>query len=945
MKTKSGFSVAEALVALAVLGLGAAAVSSVIVQNRREAVKGEVASVFDASLSTGLDRAMAVVSQVGEGRNEGLCRLLDTGAVSGGLGYIFAHLPAQDPFTAEWAREFPSGAFTDCTSSLETGTSAKYWQKCFSPKAGSLGITDDLLRRSPQFRILINPVKVRNDKGAAAGYTPIALGGKSDARDTAFLVTARVLYDNEVGGGRVSRERYSLVWAGEVTCNKPVGGKTLQLSASGIGSGSSTDAQLFSASQKSSDLILKGENRITVYTEGRVDARDNRARTLVEPEADATGRSKNFISKAGCVESTYRCRKPNVQRRWGDFIESKLAVRYSRNNPYTKGDDLSVRARVALALNGKLDGSRKAPIPLNSTVFYLDGADAPLGFADANAKDFSVTTTFTQNNLTGRSPAGPACSQVCTDGQSYNDERVVTDPYVLGYKFRLAEFKDENGGNIDVSVKDLSASLSCVCCYGKQCAAIGTRTKGLCMDQPPEPLDSRLPECAADLSTGSAGLADRLPIVNPPQGSTTQLVRYQNLGVNKCLAVRSELVSGTRQLVVESKPCDTSLPPVCYSQGTFMLSPTRGSFGASAQACYGLGRESVGKAELDQMLLGQFGADWMTFVRTMMPPAEGDKYDFVNAALAGIFLAPQDDQQLAALAANAGIADNQWHWIALTTDKDSRIVGAAPPAAPNPSEYVSFFDFEGDLHFVRDQSALPFKVAPASEHGHLILHHSRKVLGVVPVQGLQAPTSVAALCWNPSDGKFSRSSGVASDSSKVAKLCHDEGKVFYPPTRPLQWAAALLLAKPNDELLPFPRFRSTDTLAGASLWVALVRPPNGDAASWVPAYRMPSFHEDPATGVKFANHLMNPWGEPVASATRVDYALCRSTGGALELVSGDSCRSGQSWGEPRDDYEEAALYERLDREGNLKYGVVIQIRDTPPPPPAPEPTASPSVSP
>jgi type II secretory pathway pseudopilin PulG len=909
--SRSGFSVIEAVLGLAILGISAAAVTTLVAQNRQQAVQAETASAFDSVLQQSLERASSVPSVVGDG-TQGFCRIIDTKARSAGLGYIYVSLPTSDPFAADWQREFDVTSTGPWEAVACQGAAGGIWQRCFRPKVGHFGITDTLKKLDPQFQFMIMPVQLRTADNKREGYTPLALGTESDARDTGLLVTARVTHAREAGAGIASRDRHALVWAGQVSCNKGSGASRLTLSASGIGSGTSEAGQLFSNVQRGQEVVVQGSNRVVVYTEGQVDSRDWRARTLVEPQ-----NNKSYTAKAGCVESSFRCRQSSSARRWNDYIDSTLSVRYNRNNPITNGNGSVLRAQVSLALEGRQDGSRATPLDLKGTSFSIAGN--VVGTVPFLLAEYS-------QDIVAKTPAANVCPNVCTASKNYNDTRLVQDPYVLAYRFDLTDYPGKKG-----QVKDPTSSLGCVCCYTKQCAAIGTRTKGFCADQPPEPLDARVPECAAEAVPSAPEFKERLPLA----ASSQMLLR--NLSPRSCLAAKAERQGEVWKLVVEARPCDQALPALCFSQGTFVNTDAKVPFAGAPQACFDLARESVGQSELDQMLLSQFRDEGLLnwYRQNAMPRPVSGRYEFVNATLAGSFLAPQGEQIASAIALS-GLRANQWTWIALRTDDQQRVLAAPIGMAPNPSPHLSFFDAQGDLYFVRDNSELPFSVAGPSEEGAAVLYHGRKFFGLVSARAQQPEgTAMAALCWDPQSGVFTRSSRTSGSATAAADLCRSEAKAFYAPTQPLQWTYALLLAKPNFPSLPFPNYlvrapsggqpAVVDEAISGALWVALKRDA-GDSSpvAWKPAYRMPVFAAGTSSG-----HLMDPWGVAVSSGDP-ERALCRNSRNELVLRRG-SCDRGESWGRPGDEFEEAFLLSELKRQNLLRDQVAIQIGDAPPP--------------
>lgn len=921
MKNSRGFSIVEAVVGLAIVGVAAGAVTYMTLKNQAQLVKIESASSFDASLARSLESFKSVMTNTVDGY-QGLCRTMSTKMTTGGIGLISANLPAATStiFNPDWDRVFPTSnstprppnpaliAWVDVTPGSDPGcpaASATSYTRCYKPKSETalpLGLTPELFKFSPVYRFVITPVKARAQNGA---YTPIPLSSTNDARDTALLMTAQVTYSDADKTIR-HREQMALVWYGEYSCRVRLGiSKSLLLNPSGIGSGSNNLADtntVFSSTVPSSDTVLSGTFQVTSYTEGKVVAQQ-RAETLDD---------KDHVATAACGEHIYRCPGSTAPRQWIDSISSGAIVRYNPNNG--KIDATSILGVPSVSFENKRN---KINLP---AAFTRNGvAIAPTGAALLNAP-INIRATAT-------GAADKVCPQVCTAATNYNASS-GPDPYKISYNFQLPGYPKFS----PVKVTD-SAPAGCICCYGKQCAAIGTKITSWCSEQPPEPVDSRVPECAAASAVDGPQSYSTAPV--------SQVLELRGLGApTTCLAVS---LSGSK-LIVEPASCTQQLPYLCYSQGTFRVARSTGAASDGAQACYNLGWETATKSEVDDRLAEQ-GNYNLIAAAGALPPVVGTNYRFLNSALAGQFLAPQTQIQISdAIRAISGtVGSGNKVWIALR-GQGNQVLAQEPMIPATTSANSSFFDSRGYLIFVKDPDLLNFKDSSPTA---MVLHHSRRYFGAKAVNPTQS-VGLPALCWDFQRQSFFPSLANPSAAnptlyrvmnvSDAAQACVNNGRAFVRPRSPQQWSNALLAVKAPDEKLPWP-IRDQTTILADSAWVAATP----DGSTWKNLSLLPPSSPAPS-------YRINPAGAAVpASVTKnSDFHLCRRSSGSLELSS-SGCASGDQYAyeapaTPITEEEELAIFQTLSSRGALGNGTVIQILPTPPPPPAPspEPSSSPS---
>lgn len=815
MKKYKGFTVLEVVISLAILAVGATATISLMNTYTKQVRNTEVKSGFESALSQSLSDVSRILTDTMDSSTKnlvnGLCSFADTKNTTAGLGFIYLELPQQDPFVSPswgWNSKFPSSQWKSfsCTNPPDNLKGLSFtdiphvWQRCFTPsdleKNPPYGLPAGLSSK-PVFRFYVTPVRTRvegkDSKGVDySGYKPLTLpqtfANKLDARDAAFLVTAEVSYQLTPETGEQSRtyQRQSVIhWFGEFQCHKvfsPTNKLVLRPSAFGSGQ---DNVSLFSASESSGQTVFEASNQLNIFTEAEV--KQERANTLM---------GKEYVSRVGCVERpkfNCRFRQKNADVWRDDSLSANLLIKYNANNAVTLDSTLYATPSISLGSLTNNSSESKSVLPLSST-FKVRGTDVTKGY------------TFTQSNTLLESKVsapGQVCSKVCTTGNSFNRGQ---DPYGLKYEFR------DSKGNVH-KVSDSQANVGCFCCYGKQCAAIGTKLQSWCSAQPDEAVDSRIPECAADYENPGTrqGLSDRGSLKG--SSSNTKLSADLSDKNENCL-----IGSKTSERINVSKAACTSTHQVlCYAQGRFILTPKSFTRAQASQACYNLSHESVLASEVNERMQGQMSASaWAKYQQIFMPPlnATKDRYVYRNAAMAGIFISPQEDVQLSSVIQNASIPTSKSFWIALRTNDKGDLLSSVPLVPEDVSPYMSYFDSVGNLNFAQEIWPLPFT---SSSEGPVIIHHAKTRFGAVVVNP-SVKNGFAALCFDPNSNKFIRTTTNTTNYKDGFALCLKQKAIFAAPTRPLQWVASLLVAQQNTSQLAFPLY---DSYLNVTLWTGL----------------------------------------------------------------------------------------------------------------------------
>jgi hypothetical protein len=237
-------------------------------------------------------------------------------------------------------------------------------------------------------------------------------------------------------------------------------------------------------------------------------------------------------------------------------------------------------------------------------------------------------------------------------------------------------------------------------------------------------------------------------------------------------------------------------------------------------------------SEVDDRITSQINAMspelWSKVKVSVLPPVKNGRYVFRNAAMAGIFLSPQEDVQLRAVINGSDVPKSTEFWIALRTNGKGETVSAVPLIPTQVSPYVSYFDGDGRLIFLKEDNVcttanpgdcLPYNTV---SDGPVILQHARTRFGAAVVDPATVKEEFAAICFNPTDKNFFKSNGKTKVQSDAIGLCMRENGIFVAPVRPLQWIASLKAVKKIFNQLPFPMYSKDETLAAGVAWTSLI---------------------------------------------------------------------------------------------------------------------------
>jgi len=895
----AAFTLVESIVGLAILGVMMAAAYSLISNNAKAGLKIQVSQRFDNASGEGLSELRNMLSNTGNGTT-GLCRTMSTQMNSGGVGLITINLPqSPDPFMSEWTATFTPDKWTPVPASACPQAGDSYAQ-CFTPvQAGMFGIDQAAFNRHPVFRFSIYPVDMMSgSQNMTALPLPVV---NADAKSIGLLLGMKITYQSDAPGSSNVSEQFTLLWMGEFNCVKTISTtQSIIMSPSAIGSGSQNlsltggpQAFLFSSNVPPTGDILQGTFNITAYTRGiaTVSNAGRRAATL----DDAADTKTN-----ACTEVQYRCPNTPAVRSWQPGIQANISARYNANNGQIFTSSVNVCPSASFSQGGQ--GST----PINTISNYFDETTNPPTDLSPTSDCSSPTDFYQLSSGTSREVRAAidqadanACPQMCSDGNNYN----ATNPYTLSFNYAIND-ANQNPTNLTYTMTD-SAPVGCICCAGKQCAAVGTQVNIWCSQQmkQPEPIDSRIPECT------SKSAQDGDPSATNQIYAGLTVPANTALPANSCLAAYVQ--NGNLQL--EADTCTTQLPVMCYSQGGFQIASSKGTLQTgkyieAGHQCFNMSWETVSSSETNARL--QQGG---TYNAATLPTQSGGNYAFNDSALVGVFLAPQNYAQLADATAKAvaALSSGARFWIALRTDANQNIVSAPPIMDISGSQYVSYFDTNGLLNFAVDTA--PLYTIDASP-GSLALVHSRRYIGTRSVKPTGEPQPLSVLCYNPVTKLFNVGAAGTTQISRAAAICQAQGLVFYAPSTPLGWGNALNTLSPIDPTLPWPNPTTTPL---TEAWVALDDNGNG-------TWNMEAPIAAPTT------NYINGFGQSLTTlAGPINAYSCFSSGSYSIVTTRTACSGTIAF--PTSPSQQMSLIEAWAAQGLFSPSSVIEIIESLPP--------------
>ena len=436
--------------------------------------------------------------------------------------------------------------------------------------------------------------------------------------------------------------------------------------------------------------------------------------------------------------------------------------------------------------------------------------------------------------------------------------------------------------------KDYSSSagnrVQCIVCHTKACHRYGLGTFGpldnevrtISVQNLPltqktvygmsdEPLDGSVPECVIENSYETAGVRELPANVsgsgdNAVSGCTAMAMRVSNSNSFKNLKTNT----------YDATNCSTQLPVLCFTNGHYLpalrvntsnlnapYEVVVASFQEAEDACFNIGREIGQYYDLGITLANTYKVEYSTVnflrraintIRSIPQFGGGNlsssfnldapvdlKFDFVNNASRGLFLAPSSyslshfklTEQIRNIITVALNAYNKV-WTAMEWDAEGLVVASPPWALKAKDESLALFhDKREDKghRLVLLQDTNSYNTASK----YFALTYDLRWKGLVPQS---EGTSLPFVCKNKTNGRFFITSSSGVLSAGISK-CNSEGGLFVPPESSLDWSKLMLDLTPNDDYYPFPdpaltasnvvnnSFLHRKSLNSPKAWVAL----------------------------------------------------------------------------------------------------------------------------
>lgn len=805
-KNQRGMSMAEVMVALGVIGVGAYIAinaSKFVSTHEKAANKSTSMTLVNQELLKG---AMRMVSHTSNGSKsvEGLCRLVSSDAVAPGVGSIFIDLskPTAMLSAPRWSDLLPNW---EATTSSECNQKVGPWGRCFSIKnVTTMNMTEDQVKKLGVVGdVTITPVNMNSSLGMDL-FQEVPISRRSeltDVKNIGFIVEASVHYNKEGAEGREKKHLKDFVWAPSVgTCEYTLStGLEVKLSLAGTGASDPEGRTVYNRSGF-------GGNKKQPLEVSFNKSQAQEGLLSENGQFITTNSQKNIYGS--CNEIVYRCpQEASGTREYGP-INYQARLKYNTNNQLTSSTSLAANFKFRFKKGGSSGGTVSGS---PSVKYQFDGKELteskmPLTVNGSHELLISVTDQNSSN-------ASGVCRNICTTNTNYNKNG--TD-----YVDRFSPFLEyvfngfPNKGYVDSSTEE----VGCTACFMKSCDQFGLGTFGKMDQMPNQPLDSIVPECSLKESTAS------VHAMNAHFASSKSGSGWSDSS-KRCIAAK--LNSSQDGFVYFAEDCSANLPVMCYNYGTFLLArdvgPTseqlaKSTFGAANERCVMMGKEVTPAQEL---------RDYMG-VQNLPFPLSGSNFEYLNLAQQGFFIAPQmpqDYMDFNKWREERKIGSDTKFWVAMK--KDGNDFAVTPPEVSKQAEksrYAVFFDGAGKLVYRDYNFSLGFADLGPGPYGAVLGNHL-KFKGLKAVKNddpMGNGEELKFLCRKknyPYELFISRQESKEQNKGDMA--CGMENGVFAAPSSSVGWVKAMTLVTPIDRKHAFhnPELLSADDVD--LVWVAL----------------------------------------------------------------------------------------------------------------------------
>jgi hypothetical protein len=735
-------------------------------------------------------------------RNQAVCRFVNSDAKAPGVGSIFINLSGHDKWfnSKNYSNYFNGWKESSSGNCKKTGKIGKCFEIDSATSSISLSV-DKIEEMGVVGMIDFIPVNVNPKQAGVFEPIPGAKFSQSfDVKSVGFMIEGKVTYKGE-NGKRVEKSFNDFVWAPSVgVCDYELSnGKNVRLSLSGTGASDPEGLTVYNRSGFTGNKLEPIEVSFRKTQAQRGVVTDN-GRFIT------TDRKSNIYGS--CNEVRFRCRQENSKDREFEAVRISSNLKFNSNNSLFNAPKANVKVQLEMLKGGKEGVAATKNVEAQ---YYVDNKKIKENeFVLTGSHDLVTVLHDPKDELS----ANGLCRSICQADSAYNTlgngytEQV--SPYL---NFSFLDF------NRTRFTYATSQALGCTACYMKNCDQFGLGTFGPMDSMPSQPLDSVLPECS---------LREPASVVQSlaPMSEVKKIGAPWGTGAPKCILAKYE--QSTNRLVLRAEDCSQNHPVMCYNFGHFILARdvtssgqnlAKTNYNDSSKRCAQMGKETASINELHEFM----GINSLPIPKSK----DGKKYEFINHAGQGIFLAPQIDQDLRDFDTwrkAEGISINTEFWVALQRDGEG--VVARPPFAPELSKnenHAIFFDGKGKLIHEQYEASLGLNSGGSGELAYLLAHHIRHkgLYGVKP-NNPASGREFAFLCRKKnSPYEFFVSKKKDKDWTSGVGACQSEAGNFIAPNTSLGWVKAFALTASFDQKHPFPNPKIKKSSEIPMVWVGI----------------------------------------------------------------------------------------------------------------------------
>lgn len=820
LKNSRGISLVEIIVSLALLSVaGVILIKSNALSNKQQSKSKIVLGIADLQLAVGTEIKNVILnSRDSQGKKtQGICAMLEpdknaTPPVSA-ININMSKLP----LAVNQARVLSTLKGLGFSEDGSQRCDNSNYEFCF--KLDSKGTYEQSLSSlDAKLKVKIEPVFLNPKNGKV--FTKLSSADLSKTFDSKGIGFNFVISLTHTENGRaITKMTESFEWSGLIgNCDYKLNGKNYILSVTGMEHVETADV-IFNRAGFDSN---KDDPVKVVFSKSIAQV----GQQSVNGQYIFTASANNI--ETSCIEYNYKCPKQSSNSRIYYAIGTKGKINHVNPNRL----DMPLNSRIKLQY--KIDQAGKSISAVTGMKLKLRTSttvDCSSEFQTANinsqcSNESPYSTTlpsslgFSTSLEEGSGYATKTCQAICKPETGYNSTSNgnnvnnlwtgVLDIILPGYSNETLSFK-------------AGERIVCTACYMKNCDQIGLGTFGKMEAQPYQPLDSNIPECVQ---------YDEDPIkYNNFAYKDVSNLTLNSSNANYCVAAR---ISGD-SLIYSLEDCSKSLPVACYGYGGFRIAMDFSSSNKKAATvknsdakarCYEMGREVTNIGKLN---------NYLQKASTDIPQ-NGLNYDYVNIVNQGMFLAPQEKQDIRNLRENMekqSLSQSvSKFWVgAAARGKDglgTTLETTIPMVVKDTDVHAVFFDGKGNLIHERHQDKLPTVAGNVA-----ILYHDIKFKGVryvVDENPMGDNTSLYFLCRQKSaPWEFKLSSSRSTKFSDGVTYCNNDNMLFLPPVTPNEWILAMLTVNPTHKNFPFPNSSNLNKAA----WIAIEKIPSTTAqANW-----------------------------------------------------------------------------------------------------------------